>query len=515
MLAPKVEVVIPRADDLDCSMTDAARTKPEADSARRHFAHGALWSAINAGASVAVPLVIFVAFARLAEPQFVGLVALAGACAEMLKPFGAPGLYEALLQHRADRTDLHESASAMMLLSGLALIPVYVLLIAVLAMLVPGVEAHQWALNLIGLRIVFDLASTQPQARLAQALSYRRLALRAVVANGAAGTIGIGVAAAGAPLAGLVTYSVAQSILAFAFTAAARGALARPRMHAAGWALLREGWAASAVRLVSASNNYLDQIVIGAVIGSSLLAFFNLAKRIETVFITAASAFSAVLFQPLFAAVDGPARSDTLRRSLCLLTLLCGAPTAVLAVHGTLAVTTVFGAQWAPAAMATSLLAASGLARALGGVHGALLSVSGRNRQLLAVAAVSATLGVGVVVPAAAIGIAWCAAALAIKNAAFAAAEAWMTRADLPGLGTVYLLDVAMPLLLMLLGAGLGRWVGDGWAAQGLAADLGRLALSGVLALVVAGPYLLLRHRDVTKALLMRRRAARLARLAA
>jgi PST family polysaccharide transporter len=357
------------------------------------------------------------------------------------------------------------------------------------------VAEHQAALSVIGLRILFDLASTQPAARLAQQLAYRRLALRAVVANALAGLIGVGIALSGAPLAGLIVYQVCQSALGFAFTASARGAFATPRLHPQARGLLREGWTASAVRLVSASNNYLDQIVIGSVIGSLLLAFFNLAKRVETVFITAASAFSQVLFQPLFAAILPAERSRALRRSLALLTMLCGLPTAVLAVNATLAVTTVFGAQWAPAAATTAILAASGLARAIGGVHGALLSVSGRNRQLLAIATISAVLSVAVVLPAAALGIVWCAAALAAKNAGFAAAEAWMTRRDLPGLATVYTLEVGVPLALMLAGATAGRILAETMTGGGLAFDLARLAISGLIAAAVAGIYLAVLHR--------------------
>ena len=483
--------MIPRAnaDPGPMTLSDEPASPPT------RFADGALWASVNAGAGVLVPLAIFVAFARLLEPEAVGLVALAVACVEMLKPLGGPGLYEALLQHPPDRRDLHESVAAWLMIAGVALLPVHALVIAALARIIPGVADHQLLLSLIGLRVLFDLVSVQPQARLAQSLSYRILALRAVIANALAGVTGIGIAMAGAPLAGLVTYQILQSVFGFLTTAACRQAMARPRMHRSGRGLLREGWTASAVRLVSASNNYLDQIVIGTVIGSGLLAFFNLAKRVETVFITASSAFSQVLFQPLFAATGSAARSRALQHSLALITMLCGLPAIVLAANSTLAVVTVFGPQWAPAATTTAVLAMSGFARAIGSVHGALLSISGRNRQLLAVAAVSAALSVLVVLPAASLGLLWCATALAVKNASFAAAEAWMTRHDLPGLGRVYILDVVVPLTLMFAGAWFGRGLAGLWFTEGLAASLARLGLSGASTLLMASTYLGLRHR--------------------
>lgn len=463
---------------------------------RARIVSGTVWSILSAGAGVLLPLGIFVAFARLLPPEQIGLVALVVACTEILKPFGRPGLYEALLQHPADRADLHETAAAVMLWSGLALLPVHILVVLALGYMVPGVTDHIVPLSLVGLRIVFDLAATQPQVRLAQRLAYRRLALRGICANLAAGTVGIACAVMGAPLAGLIAYQIGQSAFGLGFLLFAEGAAVRPVFHRGVRALLAESWPASAVRLVSATQNSMDQIVLAPLVGALPLAYYNLAKRVEGVFITASSSVSQVLFQPLFAAIRPEERSHALRRSLALLTVLCGLPACVVVANAELAITTVFGPQWAPAAPVTALLALSGLARALGGVHGALLSVSGRNRQLLAVAACSAGLGVALMLPAGRVGLLWCTAALTLKNAAFAATEAWMTRRDLPGLARAYASEVMLPLLLMLSAAFAGRLLAGVYLPQlGLVAALLRLALSGALAALAVGVYLGWRHR--------------------
>lgn len=474
------------------------------------FVAGAIWSVLNATSSVLVPLLIFVVFARILQPREVGLVALAVACCEMLKPFGGPGIYEALLQQPPERQDMHETASAILMLTGVFLVPVHCVVIMVLGSLVPGVADHRLVLSLVGLRIFLDLAAVQPQARLAQNLSFRRLALRSMVANTGAGVAGLAIALTGFPMLGLIVYQVGQSALGLLVTTVGTSAMARPKLHRTALRIMvREGWAASAVRLVSATNNYFDQIVIATLIGSQRLAFFNLAKRVETTFITAASSFSAILFQPLFAAGDTEARERALRRSLALITLTCGLPAAIVVDNASLVVTTIFGPQWASAATITAILALSGLARTFGGLHGALLSVSGRNRQLLAYASLSAVLGIVVVLPGSLVGLVWCAAGLAIKNAVFAGCEAYLTRKDVPGLARAYLVDAAIPFILQLGGGLVGRSLGDSLAPATWTGQILSLAFSTVFGLVTGCLYFGWRYRQDLRIFLATRTSAR------
>jgi PST family polysaccharide transporter len=426
--------------------------------AARGGACGALWSCLNAGTAVALPFLIFIFFARVLEPGQIGLVVLAVACAEFVKAIGLPGLYEALLQHQDDRRRYHETALAVLLLAGGALLPVYAAVLALIAGMTGGPGAADPMLLLIGLRIPFDLATLQPQAVLAQRLSYRRMALRSVVANVGAGAAGIGIAAAGAPMIGLIAYQAGQSALLFLATVHRTGALARPRLHRDCLRLLAgQAGMASIVRLVAATNSYVDQILIAALLDTVRLAYFNLAKRVETTFITASASFSAILFQPLFATRQGAAREPVLRNGLATLALVCGVPAVFVAINSTQLVPLVLGPRWRPAAPAVALLALSGLVRALGGVHGALLSVSGRNGVLAMVSTASAIAGIIAVIAAARHGVVWCAAALALKNLAVTSVLAAATWRDAPGLARAYLFDVAVPLVLMTFGAEAGR----------------------------------------------------------
>lgn len=439
---------------------------------RPHLLGGAAWSAVNAAAGVALPFAIFILFARWLEPAQVGVAVLGTSIAEILKSFGAPGLYEALLQQGPKARRHNETASAVLLATGAALALAFAAAMLLLAGSVPAIHAAGPVLALLGLRIFFDLATLQPQAALAQRLAFGRMAVRSIAANTGAGAVGLAIGLLGHPFAGLIAYLAAQSALMFATTVIGTRSLARPRFDRVCLADMRgEAKAASVVRLVAALNNTADQIVIAGVIGPARLAFFNLGKRVETTFITAAASFSMILFQPLFAQ-DEAGRAAGLRRGLVMLTLVCGLPAAFVVVNAEAVVSTVFGPRWGAAAPVVAILAVSGFARALGAVHGALLSVSRRNRSLMAVTCVSATSGIALVLAAQGFGITAVAACLAAKNIVMVAWMAHLTRDAAPAPWRAYAGCVLLPWGAML--------------AAGLAAAQ-LLPLDGAAALLASG----------------------------
>lgn len=464
------------------------------------YLHGAAWSALNAVAGALLPLVIFMIFARWLPVAEIGVVALAVAVTEVIKAFALPGFYEALLQQKDDRQRCAETALACLLLGGLALCGLYLLLTPVLLRLVPNVD-HAWlAIAVIGLRIPLDLASLQPQAVLAERLAFRRLALRSMMATTGAGMIGLGMLFAGQAMAGLVAYQLALSLLLLLLTTVGTGSLARPRLHRD---CLRRLWPeagrASAVRLVAAVNNSLDQVFVAGLLGGLQLAYYNLAKRIETILITAAGSFSSILFQPVFARRTAGGDAKGLQRGLAVITATCGLATAVIVVTHLQLVTLAFGPSWAEAAPIAACLAVGGFVRALGSVHGSLLSVSGRNRQLLRISVGSASVGLILVGLLAPIGLVLCAAALAARSICTTGAMAWLTRHDLSGIGRAYVLEVGLPFGLMLAAAWSGMTLAErafagGVAGHGWLADLLTLVAAGIAAAGLLLPYFGLRH---------------------
>jgi O-antigen/teichoic acid export membrane protein len=473
------------------------------------YLNGIGWSGLNAGASVLLPLGIFVFFARLLPPALIGVVALGVACTEILKTVGLQGLNETLLQQKDDLERCHQTAAAVLLAAGTGLLVAYVGLIHGLSLLMPEVAPHVLALDMLGLRIVADLATVQPQAALAQRLSYRRLGMRALVGNATAGALGIGVALGDKALAGMIAYQVGQSAMVFLTTSLGTGSFARPRWHKDCFQrMAREASLSSCVRLVAASMNNLDQVVIALLVGSTQLAYYNLGKRIESTFITVSGSFGSILFQPLFAQ-STDRQHQLLSRAVTVLTVICGLPAAVFVANGRIAITTVFGQQWAPATMAAVLLTLSGMSRAITTVPGSLLSVSGRNRDLLVVAAGSAAAGILLVASLANFGIESCAGALALKNVLTLGWMARTTRDKVAEPGRTYVLYALVPFLLMLASALVGRWIAGqfvlGNGAVGRFATMGISGLPTAIVTVIYFSALLVRPLPRS---LRRRRAA-------
>ena len=468
---------------------------------RPSYVAGALWAGLNAMASVLLPFALFVFFAREISPPVLGLVALVMACTEISKAIGLPGVYEALLQQKSDVARCHEAASFLLLCASGLLVPACLLSLYGMGFLVPGLRGHLGLLGFLALRIPLDLATVQPQAVLVARLAFRRLAMRTITANLVAGGVGVGAAMIATPVIGLVVYQLVQSTATFASTAFGAGLLARPRPHQDCIRRLRpEMVLATGNRTLAATINSVDQMAIAPLAGDIGLAYYNLGKRLETTFVTVANSFSAILFQPVFAA-DAAPRKATLR-ALLVLTLVCGVPSAVVFSNSRLVVGLIFGRHWLAASSVVGWLSLNGLVRAVSMVPGSLLSVSGRNRALLVTSLASAAGSLVLVAALAWSSIALCAFGMVAKNAAIVGWLAWLSRQDVRQPALTYLAAVVVPVILMIAAASLASAMLPVAMQAGPLRQVIGLCGSGCGALLcggawVAAAYLLLSPREV------------------
>jgi PST family polysaccharide transporter len=256
-----------------------------------------------------------------------------------------------------------------------------------------------------------------------------------------------------APLYGLIAYQVLVSALLLIITAFGTDLLRAPRFHRDCYReMAREGWWSTSVRFVAANVVNLDQIIVASIAGSTPLAYFNLGKRIETSFVSVANSFVSVSFQPLFARFATVPPADVMRRSLAVLTVVCAVPAACLLADGPLLVRLIFGRQWMPAVAIAQVLAVSGVVRAIGCVPGALLSVSGRNRQLFIIAVASAVATALAALLLTPFGSVWCAVGLLIKNALSVVWLAAGQRDVVPRAWRVYIGSAIIPFALVVAG---------------------------------------------------------------
>jgi PST family polysaccharide transporter len=397
------------------------------------FGGAALWAGLSGGIAIILPLLMFVAFARVLPPLVIGQFALAVALSELLKCLGVPGLYEVIL-HRQDPTGRDQAAAqGVFLVMGLALVPVHLLLLySLLAMTSsqPGNEAA-WLLGLVALRIPLDLMLLQPQAELARRQAHARLAQRNIMANIGAGLLGLAGIVAADPMLGLGLYTLGLSVCTAAATVVGTRAWRWPIWAPDALRQMRaEALLASAVRGASVALMQMDQVALGGLLGPIAFAFYNVGKRIEMALVSLAQSFAQALFQPLFAARRGlTERAAVLRQALGIVTVTCGAGAAVFIATADLVIALLLGPEWAPAAPVAALLAVAGHGRALASACASLLSVCGQNSKLLRVFLVSAGVGLAMVALAAPFGALAVALAVTLRVLATTLLLAWMTRA--------------------------------------------------------------------------------------
>lgn len=471
--------------DRDSAMAVSSAEPP---SSRPSYLTGALWATLNAGSSVLLPFALFVFFAREMSPVAIGLVALSMACTELFKALGLPGVYEALLQQKTDLPRFDETTLALLLVASGVMVPACLATLYGLGHVVHGLRPHYLALSLLVLRIPLDLVSVQPQAVLVRRLAFARLALRTIVANLVAGALGFIVSLVVSPFLGLITYQLGQSLLSFASTAVGKGLLARPRLHMECVRRLREQMLlATGNRTLAASINYADQMVIAPLAGGIALAYYNLGKRLENTFVTVASSFSSILFQPLFASDGVLSRQKATSRSLIVLSVLCGAPAAIVFSNSQAVVGLIFGRKWVVAAPIVAWLSLNGFVRAVGMVPGSFLSVSGRNRQLLVTSIASAAGSLLAVAALASTSVLACAIGLALKNVAIVGWMAWLSRSEVRDPTRLYLVSVVLPTSCMIAAGSAVATLLPLSPAPRLSATLTAVGASGVASLLAAG----------------------------
>lgn len=429
---------------------------------KANFAGGAAWAGLSALVSIVLPVVMFLVFARELEPITIGRFAMAVALVELLKVFGLPGLYEAILSRR-DETGRDQSAALAVLLgAGCLLVPLHVgVLWGVLAATggVPeGLEA--WLLAAIALRIPLDLAVLQPQAELARRQAYARLAQRNLSANLGATGLGLLALLLGQPLIGLAVYTLGLSLFSCLATIIGTAAMRRPRWDPSQLASLRpEAISASLARGSATALGQIDQICVGALLGPVAFAHYNLGKRVEVAFNGVSNSFAQTLFQPDFAArPNASERLAAIRQALTLVTATCGAMTAGFLSTADLLIALLLGPLWMPAVTITMLLAVAGFGRAVAVVHTSMLSVSHRNGQVFRIGTISGVAGLFAMLAAAPLGGAAIAGVALLRVLVTCAVLAQVTVKSLSGTAwRLHLTQVILPFMLMLAAAFGGR----------------------------------------------------------
>lgn len=354
-----------------------------------------LWAVAGGAGTRGVSFLVFLLIARQLSPADMGVMAIAMAFGLFMDAVNELGMPDQVVRFKGQDSDPFLS-SVFWLQTGVAVAGALLLAVGAPRLAAwyaePQLVQACWG---VGTAAVLSAASLMPLSLLRKRMAFRAIAIRNTVATVLGGVVGLSMAYAGHGLAALVMMHVANA--AAGLLVALYSCAWRPswRYDAASIKAIRTmAWHTLGTRMVETVTSRVDQLLIGAFFGTTVLGFYALAVRFfDVIFQTICGPIAAVLFSYLADQHDSPAqlraRYLTALRNLALL-----APTlflmAVLLLPDLLGL--LFGAKWAPLTPYLHIILGAGVVLGVTFSHTAVFSAIGQPSVNLWVSAVSSLL---------------------------------------------------------------------------------------------------------------------------
>jgi teichuronic acid exporter len=361
---------------------------------------GVFWSAINIIVPTVGSLSVFVVTSRMLTPADFGIVAVAGTLAAAASALVPVGFGDAIVQRLDKNPAFLDSVFWLCLMTGSALYAILVLLSGEASRFY-GTPVIAAIVPVLGLRVIADAAGVVPLALVTKALSFHLIALRTLITTIVSATISIGLILLGFGLWALVASILANSVVAavamFWSTRWTPRLRFNPRDIAA---LAGYGAYASGTRIVSFIGTQADQAVVGFVLGTMQLGFYNFARRTYSLVNDVTSGAMSTVAHPLFAGIQDD--RGRVRRGFVSATFLSSViafPIFVgLACVADRAIPLVCGPQWAGALHPLQILCALGMLTCIGSLQAGLITSLGQANWWFYYQLVSALLNVPLIV---------------------------------------------------------------------------------------------------------------------
>jgi O-antigen/teichoic acid export membrane protein len=346
---------------------------------QRRMARGLTWTVVDTWGRQLLNFLIFIILARLLTPADFGLVALATVFVAFAQLVVDQGLGDALIQRREVDREHIDTAFWVAVATGTVLTLVGVLIAIPLAALLgePGLEP---ILQVLSLTFLLSALSSIQIAILRRELAFRSLAVRALVAAGGGGVIGVAMAVMGYGAWALVGQQIASA--AFSVLALWRVSPWRPgrRVSRAHFGQLL-GFGANVVGsdILNFLSRNVDNLLIGVFLGTVPLGLYSVAYRILNITQVMLVNVARKMAFPAFARLQDDA--DRLRRAYFRVTR--AGSVAILPGYIGLALVApeltivIFGPRWAEAGPVASVLFLIGPVLTLQAFSGALLNAAG------------------------------------------------------------------------------------------------------------------------------------------
>jgi len=378
---------------------------------------GVFWSGLNVLVPTAISSIVFVVSSRLLGPTEFGLVALATSIVAFALAF-APGALGEVLVQQADLTRRHlDSVFWVCVSCGAA----FYLLLLLIFFVWPGqtlVEPQvRILLPLVGLRLIFDLAATVPNALIIRSMSFHQMALRTILSSLISAFLCVALLFAGY---GIWALAISQLSISVVSVVVAFWSISwRPGLNFSADAfrdVWRTGLFASGNRLLQMMS--VDQMLIGFLAGPAALGIFNFARRLFSLINDLIGASFANVSHSLLSSLQSErdkAKEAFLLASFASAAASFGAFAGLGAIAGDV-IPAVFGANWASAVRPVQAFCAMGLLSSIGLVQWALISSQGRNDRWFYYQAISQVLTLVVILAVADRGVFAITCAIAAKT---------------------------------------------------------------------------------------------------
>jgi teichuronic acid exporter len=339
---------------------------------------GLLWSLLSGFAPAAIGALVFLATSRALGPSEFGTVALAATITTIASALVPVGFGDALVQ-RAEIARDHLDTVFWLCFGVAGTIYVAVVLAALPLADAFGTPELRLLIPLLGLKVFFDLLGAVPNALLTRAMAFHKLAVRTTMASLAAAAICIVLLLLDYGLWALAFSQLASSLIAC--LASMLSARWWPRLSFSMTALrelARFGLFSSGQRALQTIN--LEQVLIGSLLGTSLLGLFSFARRIfQLVSDLIASPLNAVSYPLLSSLQKEPGKLRdayifaTLASSVFSFPLFIG-----MAVVADDLIPIAFGEHWVDAVGAVRAFCAMGLLTSVGVLQSSLIRSQGQ-----------------------------------------------------------------------------------------------------------------------------------------
>lgn len=362
------------------SMNDGALGEPEGGRLQRRVARGLTWTVIETWGRQGINLAVFVVLARLLTPVDFGLVALAAVFVSLAQLLVDQGLGDALIQ-RPSLTERHLNTAFWVAISTGLLLTVAGLVLATPIAAMLGEPPLGPILQVLSLTFLLAAMSSIQIALLRRELAFAGLAVRALAAAVAGGVIGILLAVLGFGVWSLVAQQICATVVSVIVLWWARPW--RPRLQFSPRhfrELFRFGIHVVGSDVLSWVTRNVDNLLIGAVLGTTQLGLYAVGYRILTMTQTMLLNVASKIAFPAFARLQG--EPDRIRQAYFRVTRV--ASVVILPGYVGLALVApeltvvLFGAQWEESGPVAAVLFLIGPLVALQGFSGSLLNAVGR-----------------------------------------------------------------------------------------------------------------------------------------